>query len=292
MIHYLQNDTFTIGVQEHGAELCSFKNIATNLEYIWQADPAVWSRHAPVLFPIVGKLKNNTYEYDGHQYELPQHGFARDQEFTLVESTEDSLLFELHNTLDTIIYYPFRFTLLIYYKLEANSLTVSYSVKNTGDKDLYFSIGAHPGFTCPLFPEVEAFTDYYLQFEIPESLERYLLDQGLQNGKTEPVLLQNNTNLPLTYELFEKDAIVLKNIHSEKISLRSHKQEHGLDFTFRGYPYLGIWTKGKNSPFICLEPWHGIASSVDSAADITQKEGIKFLAPAGVFNCSYTVEVF
>ncbi|MDQ3290846.1 MAG: aldose 1-epimerase family protein, partial [Bacteroidota bacterium] len=146
MMHTLQNDTFQIGVQEHGAELCSFKNTQTNLEYIWQADPAIWARHAPVLFPIVGKLKDNQYTYKGKSYTLPQHGFARDHAFTLESKTENSLTFLLQQSEASLNNYPFDFRLFISYRLEENALTVAYRVENPSDKNLYFSLGAHPGF--------------------------------------------------------------------------------------------------------------------------------------------------
>lgn len=291
MEHYLQNEQFTVSVQEAGAELSSFRSIPLNLEYIWPADPAVWSRHAPVLFPIVGRLLDDAYEYAGQRYSLPQHGFARDQIFRLIQQTEDTLAFELNSSPATLADYPFAFELRIRYQLAANALTVRYEVLNPGAEDLYFSIGGHPGFNCPLFPG-EAFTDYYLQFDRPEPLERYLIAQGLQTGQTEPVPLEKNGILPLRYELFaEKDAIVLKRLAAEKISLRSHHHSHGLDFTFRGYPYLGIWTKGPDAPFICLEPWHGIASHVDGPSDLTQKEGIVRLTAQNIFSCDYTIEV-
>ncbi len=293
MVHYIQNENFTVGVQERGAELCSFRNIPANLEYIWSADPAVWSRHAPVLFPLVGRLKNDTYEYQGQSYNLPQHGFARDQVFRIVEQSATTLSFELMDSPAIKAIYPFGFKLRIYYRLEKNKLTVGYEVQNTEAEDLYFSIGGHPGFRCPLFPDKgEVFSDYFLRFEKPETLERYLIEEGLQTGETEIIPLLHHTDLPLQYELFEKDALVLKNLASEKISLRSHQHAHGFDFTFRGFPYFGIWTKGKNAPFICLEPWHGIAGSTGGPADLTQKEGIKKLNAGQVFTCAYDIEVF
>ncbi|QNF34248.1 aldose 1-epimerase family protein [Adhaeribacter swui] len=290
MMHTLQNSTYQIGVQEHGAELCSFKNTQTGLEYIWQANPAIWARHAPVLFPTVGKLKNNQYTYQGKNYTLPQHGFARDFPFVLESKIENALTFLLEQSKASLANYPFNFRLYIRYQLDENALTVSYRVENPNSHDLYFSLGAHPGFTCPLFPK-EQFSDYYLELEQPENLERYLLDAGLQNGATEPVPLENKKQLPLTYELFEKDAIVLKNLKSRKISLRSRNHEHGLDFLFPNYPYFGIWTKEKNAPFICLEPWHGIADSVNSSGELTQKEGIIMLPPGQDFTCAYTIVV-
>lgn len=289
MTHQLQNDRYQVEIKEKGAELSSFRDNQTNLEYIWSADPKIWPRHAPVLFPIVGKLPGNKYQYQGQTYELPQHGIARDLNFTLLHQTPDTLVFELNSSAQTLKVYPFTFRLQIQYTLQDNALEVSYKVQNTGAADMYFSIGAHPGFNCPLLPN-EEFTDYYLAFEQPETLERYLLQDGLQNGQTE--LVSNGTNkLPLNYDLFEKDAIVLKELQSEKITLKTDKHPHGLDFEFKGYPFFGIWTKERNAPFICLEPWHGIASNVQDTGDLTQKKGIIKLPAAENFTCSYIIRV-
>ena len=290
MTYKLNNATYAVAVNEHGAELSSFKNTVTNLEYIWQADPAVWARHAPVLFPIVGKLRNGEYHFGGQTYKLPQHGIARDLNFRLEEQTSNSLTFALNSSDRTLAVYPFSFRLEIKYQLTENTLAIFYKVQNTGEEHMLFSLGAHPAFNCPLLPG-EAFTDYYLAFEKAETLSRYLLNEGLQNGQTEPVLT-NQEKLPLQYELFEKDAIVLKGLTSEKITLQTNKHAHGLTFEFKGFPYFGIWTKERNAPFICLEPWHGIASHVDDSGELTEKEGIMNLPPGETFTCSYTIRVF
>ena len=289
MIHYLENENYRVAVKTSGAELSSFRNKPENLEYIWQADPQVWPRHAPILFPIVGKVPGGKYNYQGKTYELPQHGFARDMDFTLASQSLKELVFELLESEKSLAVYPFPFRLQVIYLLEGNALEITYTVQNPGTTDLYFSIGAHPGFNCPLFPG-EKFSDYYLEFEQPETQERYLLNEGLQNGQTEPVL-QNQKILPLAYELFQKDAIVLKNLSSEKITLKTDKHNHGLAFEFKGFPFVGIWTKGEGAGFICLEPWHGIASQVGDSGELTQKEGIRKLAAGEQFSCAYTVRV-
>ena len=290
MIHQLKNETYIVEVKEHGAELSSFRDTAHNLEYIWQADPTVWARHAPVLFPIVGKLPNGAYQWGGDTYKLPQHGIARDQNFKLEQQTKNTLTFALTSSEETLAVYPFAFRLETNYRLAGNALEITYTVQNTGNENMLFSIGAHPAFNCPLLPD-EAFTDYYLEFDIPETLNRFLLLDGLQNGQTEAVL-DNQKILPLRYELFEKDAIVLKGLNSEKITLKTDKQTHGLAFEFKNYPYFGIWTKERGAPFICLEPWHGIASHVSDSGDLTQKEGIMNLPSNEKFTCAYTIRVF
>ena len=290
MIHYLENQNYQIAVKTSGAELSSFRNKLENLEYIWQADPQIWPRHAPVLFPVVGKVPDGKYSYGGKTYELPQHGFARDMDFTLASQSETELIFELKESAETLAKYPFPFRLQVIYRLEGNALNIAYSVRNPGKSDLYFSIGAHPGFNCPLFTG-EKFSDYYLEFDRPETQDRYLLDNGLLNGQTEPVL-QNHKILPLSYALFSKDAIVLKNLGSEKITLKTDKHNHGLDFEFKDFPFFGIWTKGEGAGFICLEPWQGIASQVGDSGELTQKEGIKKLAAGKDFSCDYTIRVY
>lgn len=290
MEHHLQNEHYRVAVQDAGAELTSFRDLATDLEYIWTADPAVWPRHAPVLFPVVGKLPDGQYRYEGKTYGLPQHGFARDETFALVSQTSQSLTFALSSFEKTLARYPFPFLLEIAYSLTGNSLETAYRVKNTGSGDMYFSIGAHPGFRCPLLPG-EHFEDYYLDFEKPETVSRYLLDEGLQNGRRQAVML-GQQRLPLRYELFQQDAIVLKDLASQRISLRTPLHGHGLDFEFRGYPYFGIWTKGPGAPFICLEPWYGIASRVGDSGELMEKEGIICLAAGASFACSYTIRVY
>lgn len=290
MIHQLQNGKYQVKVNEHGAELSSFRDVQNNLEYIWQANPTVWPRHAPVLFPVVGKVPGGKYQYQGQTYELPQHGIARDLDFTLRDKAADTLVFVLTSSEKTLLVYPFPFRLEIKYTLQKNTLAIYYTVRNTGPAEMYFSIGGHPGFNCPLFAG-EQFSDYYLAFEQPETLNRYLLDGGLQNGQIEPVL-QNEIKLPLRYELFEQDALVFKGMASEKITLKTDKHNYGLSFEFKDYPYFGIWTKERGAPFICLEPWHGIASNVGDTGELTQKEGIIRLAAKQEFNCSYLVRFF
>lgn len=259
------------------------------LEFIWQADPQVWPRHAPVLFPIVGKLQDNSYSYQGQTYQLPQHGFARDEVFELVEEEANRLTFELRDSPATRRAYPFAFRLRISYELEGNTVTVRYGVRNPGDEELLFSIGGHPGFNCPLLPG-ELFTDYFLEFEQPETLERFLVEDGLLTGETEKVM-ENKRVLPLRDDLFAKDALVLKSFASGRLTLKSNRHPHQVEVSYEGFPYLGIWSKPVGASFLCIEPWYGIASTIGSSTDLTQKEGIIGLPPGEEFSCSYTIRV-
>jgi galactose mutarotase-like enzyme len=238
----LENELCRVRVQSHGAELSSFiRKDLNNLEYVWEADPAVWGRHAPVLFPIVGRLPRDTYQHQGRAYRLPQHGFARDQEFTLVRETTAELVFELRANEATRMVFPFEFSLLVAYRLAGPTLTIGWEVRNTGVGELLFSIGAHPAFRCPLV-EGETFADYEFAFDHAVTFARHLLGGGLLTGETKPVLDQQAT-LPLSYPLFEQDALVLKHFDFNHITLRSRRSGRSVRLRFDGFPYLGLWTK-------------------------------------------------
>ena len=273
-----------------GAELTSLRTPANDLEYIWAADPAVWARHAPVLFPLVGRLPDDAYYHEGLGYKLPQHGFARDQEFAVVSHTDTELVFRLRHDEASRSVFPFAFELTITYTLREAQLTVRWDVRNPAtDQPLLFSIGAHPAVRCPLLPG-EVFEDYYFQFDHPVTLERHLLQGGLLTGETAPVLSEGK-ELPLTYELFADDALVFKHYDFTRLTLRSRKSAHFVRFQFDGFPYLGLWTKGSGAGFVCVEPWHGIASSSGAPGDLRDKEGILTLEPGQVFSAAYSIEV-
>jgi galactose mutarotase-like enzyme len=286
----LENAQVRATFKTKGAELTSLIHKGNELEYIWQADPQIWNRHAPVLFPIVGRLKNDTYSYRNDWFRLSQHGFARDLEYELEGLTEDALKFVLNHSEKTLVHSGFKFKLVIGYKLKATTLTVSYEVFNESEEPLFFSIGAHPAFRCPLTDKGK-FEDYYLEFNEAETLERHLLTDGVFDGTTE-VVMDNANILPLTYELFEKDALVFKKFKSNTVTLKSRKEPRGLKVSFPGFPYLGIWTKQKGAPFICIEPWYGLADSTNTSGDLVEKEGVMKLEPAEEFDCHYQIEIF
>lgn len=292
MEYQLQSDEVKIVVRSKGAELASIVNKKNGLEYLWQADPAYWNRHAPVLFPIVGRLKEDKYIYQGEEYPMSQHGFARDMEFVVDQPGDNALLFRLENQEETYRKYPFRFGLEIAYSLNASTISVAYKVRNTDSKEILFSIGAHPAFNCPL-GKGESFEDYSLYFSEADSNRRHLLADGLFTGKTEAIPIdQEKKELPLSYALFEKDAIVLKNISSEAVTLKSRKSPHGVTVSFPEFPYLGIWTKRPGAPFLCIEPWCGLADNENTSGQISEKEGINALGPGEEFHRVYKINIF
>lgn len=278
MLYFLENDNYKVGIDTLGAELQHFIKKDENLEFIWQADPQVWAGHAPNLFPIVGELPEQQYTFEGKTYSMKRHGFARRKEFKLVEEKQDKLVFELTEDDETLQQYPFRFRLMVAYTLDWNRLEVTYHVSNTNDQALLFSVGGHPAFNVPFYPG-EEYEDYYIEFEQEETLHRHLLSQnGLQNGETEPVLEQSNM-LPLNRSYFYKDALVFKDVQSEKVTLGSPKNARRVEVEFIGFPYLGIWAKPEQPRFVCIEPWCGIAGREGESGDLTEKEGIVQLAP-------------
>ncbi len=281
----LQNNTLSIGILPTGAELRSVINKETGKEYIWQADASVWNRSSPVLFPFVGRLKNDTYFYQNKTYTLPQHGFARNFEFELIKQTDNLLCFELKSNEQTLENYPFHFSLQLSYELTENELSLTYRVENTGAEKMYFSLGAHPAFN--LFDDINT---YSLEFELEENYVRHLLEVGLQIHKTEEVAMQGK-QLQLNENYFETDAIVLKGMQANKISLLNKNNIKELSLKAEGFPYYGIWAK-KPYPFICLEPWHGIADSVNSSGNLEEKEGIEILNSAEVFLSRITFRFF
>jgi len=286
MLYHISSGTLTAGIHILGAELQSITN-KDGLEYLWQADARVWPRHAPVLFPIVGRLKENRFLYEGRSYELGQHGFARDLPFALAEQGPDFIVFELQASPETQKSYPFDFVFRIAYRIEHNRLTCTYTVLNPSQQPLLFSVGAHPGFNCPLLPG-ESFEDYYLEFET-EELYCTELDNGLRSQARQRLPLGSDKKLDLKSSLFDKDALVFEEGQINRVSLCSSRSAHKITLESKGWPYFGIWTKKDCRNFLCLEPWYGIADRGDTSGELLQKEGIMPLEPGREFSCSYSV---
>lgn len=284
----LSNSQLELKVNAFGAELCSVRSKADGLEYIWQAEASVWGRHAPNLFPIVGKLRNGTFSYKGHSYALPQHGFARDREFVCIEASEDRLSFELTADEESLKVFPFHFSLQISYVLTDDTVAISYAVFNPDHKDLYVSLGAHPAFICPL-QEHETFEDYELQFNGMNVLTVNKLHDGLIADETK-VLHLSDHKLHLHPSLFEKDALVLKNSQIHHVRLSSTQSGRGVELSCEGWPYFGIWTKPGTSRFLCLEPWHGIADSDQASGALEEKEGVLCVPSEQYVHSAYSIK--
>jgi galactose mutarotase-like enzyme len=278
----LSNAEISIQIKSLGAELCSLKSI-TNKEYIWEGNPDFWGKHSPVLFPIVGTLKNNTYFHNEKEYHLSRHGFARDMEFTLVKKTENSAAFSIQSNSETLKNYPFEFELQMHYSLINTTLEIAYSVINKSDNRIPFSIGAHPAFALP-----GNFEDYSLDFEKVEPLKYTLLENDLVSKQTETLHTDSN-KVPLTYELFKRDALIFKKLQSNSLTI-VEKEKPILKVHFEDFPSLGIWTK-VDAPFICIEPWFGYSDTVGSTGNLFEKEGVIVLEANDTFQAKFSIEI-
>jgi galactose mutarotase-like enzyme len=278
----ISNDKLTASINTMGAELFSLQD-SKGREYMWEGNPEFWGKHSPVLFPIVGTLKNNSYSYKGINYTMSRHGFARDNKFTVVEKNDNSVTFGLKANGDTLKVYPFDFELHITYKINSAELSVSYAIINHGEQVMPFSIGAHPAFALP-----GSFEDYSLEFEKDEELVSTPLENDLLSDKEVKVPRQNAV-LSLSYDLFKNDALIFKTLQSKSITIN----KTGIPFikvNYKDFPHLGIWTK-VNAPFICIEPWHGYSDRLDSKVDLPDKEGVVNLASGAVQNFIFNIEI-
>ena len=289
-MYILENKQIQITVNPLGAKLKSLISKDTNLEYMWQADPTFWAKTSPVLFPIVGGLKDNTYKYKGKTYTLPRHGFAREMQFELVHQSESTLVFAIQSDELTQQVYPFDFEFKITYTLHEASISVKYTIKNLGQAVMYFSVGAHPAFNVPLAGDL-SYDDYNLHFIDDTVLHSYPLNiEGLVKDAPFSIDLEKS-QLHLKKALFHKDALVLKDLKSTQVTLHSAKSPHGLRMSFEGFPYYGIWA-ARDADFICLEPWCGIADPANTNQELSQKEGINCVEASAVFERNWSIELF
>ena len=291
MLYTLENETLCVLVRSHGAELRSIKERADETEYLWDGNPEWWKYSSPVLFPIVGKLRDGKYRVSGAEYELPGHGFGRISDFELVARQQDSIEFVLEWSEDTLKVYPWKFALYVSYELEENKIKVIWRVRNLDEKHMVFSIGAHGAFRCPIVPG-EKFEDYYLAFNEAEDMRNLPLDSKGQFKHESGDMAVKGTKLPLNYEMFRNDALAYAGQKSTQVSLRSTKSEKSLTVEAKGFPYWGYWTPDKGgAPFLCIEPWHGHADYVDFAGDFKDREGSEELAPGEEKKFSYTIAI-
>lgn len=285
----IQNEVISAAINPKGAELVSLIYKPSQTEHMWSADPKFWGKSSPVLFPIIGSLKNDAFLYNNQEYALPRHGFARERVFEIEKQAEDSVVFLLTQDDASLQVFPFSFELRLHYTIEANQLKVKYDVKNTGDETMFFSIGGHPAFKVP-FADGTSYNDYYLEFDKEEELKRWPLSGGgLVEAKPDKMPVDSNL-LPLTKELFYQDALVFKHLESVSVTLKSDKTSGQLKFHFEGFPFLGIWA-AKDADFVCIEPWCGIADSVTHNQQLEEKEGINPLAPTETFERTWKVEL-
>lgn len=279
----LQNKYITVRVLSFGAEIASFVNNKTGEEYLWQGGKP-WRRHAPLLFPFVGKLKNRVYSFKGQTYRMKIHGFASKEIFKVIKKSSKHVIMVLKSDAQTKKKYPFDFVLTADYKLHRRKLKIKYTVKNTGKDTMYFAIGSHPGFKVP-FRSGEKFEDYYLQFQKKETADRLLIDTEtkLLSKKIKKNYLNNTNRLNLNREMFKNRVIILKNLKSNYVRIKNVNDAY-VEIGIKNFPFVGLWSPpGKKADLICIEPWFGHSDYVDTDQELTHKKDIIKLAPGHVF---------
>jgi len=280
MLYHIENDYLFCAVDDNGAQLHSVRDRASKTEFLWQGDPAVWYGQSPVLFPIVGRLKDDKYRWQGREYTLPKHGFARKSLFKLLEcnGARASFLLESSDTIRAM--YPFGFALTLDYCLEGRALIAEAKVENQGGGEMYFSIGAHPGFNCAMGD--------ILRFDTPETLDSLWIDEeAMLAGGSYPVL-ENATDIAIHEHLFDKDALILQGVKSKHVTLM-RRGEAAIKFDIGGAPVLGIWAK-PGAAYVCIEPWFGLNDSNEFTPDISQKPLIQRLGPGEAFTQTWKAE--
>ncbi|MDB5517609.1 MAG: aldose epimerase [Tardiphaga sp.] len=282
----ISNGSLSATIKAAGAELCSLLDEEGH-ELIWQAGPA-WPRHAPILFPIVGRLKNDVLHHRGKTYPMKQHGFARDLRFAWSENLPDSCTLSLHDSEATHAQYPFPFQLDVTFALHERSLTIVYDVTNKGDVGMPASIGAHPAFNWPLASGADK-SSHTIVFSQVEAAPIRRVSDGLLRAQTYPTPVQG-TILPLSETLFVDDAVIFEHLASRSLRYDAPGQP-GIEFSWQGFRELGLWSKPTGAPFLCIEPWHGFASPADFDGEFDDKPGLMHLAAGETRSFSHRVTV-
>ena len=283
MIYRIENDSMYAEINSLGAELYALGTKNPLREYLWQGDPAVWDGRSPILFPTIGRLLDDHYRYNGKAYTQPKHGFARMSEFACLSCEGDKAVFALESNDETRANYPFEFVLRIEYSLSEDGLTVDHVVQNKSEGEMYFSLGAHPGFQCELGDWLEFSQPETICTERIDTADAYLIDERFS-------LLENESKIEITKEIFELDALILSGFRSDTITLKSARHPHEVAFSLGGAPYLGIWAK-PGAKYVCIEPWHGVNDCREPKADIGQKRGINRLEKDGEFQFAWMAQL-
>ncbi|MDO4174877.1 MAG: aldose 1-epimerase family protein [Eubacteriales bacterium] len=280
MQYTIENERFVVTIDSKGAELSSMRAKVSGTEYVWQADPAIWGRHAPILFPIVGRLKDKTYRVGGEAYTITQHGFGRDLEFACTAQSEHSIDFTLTPNAYTKHMYPYDFALTVRYTLEQDTLKKEHITTNNGDTDMYYEVGGHDAYRVALEPG-EVMADYYVDFGEGDAIHPLINDESLMITKEKRDVPLQDGKLYLTSDLFALDALILDDIKVRSVSVKSDKSAHCIRMDFADFPYLGIWSKytGTDTNYVCIEPWSTLPDAAYLDHDLENKVGVRCLKP-------------
>ena len=292
MEHIIENSSLRLTFSTLGGELRSIVNKKNGKEYLWQGNPEFWTGRSPNLFPIVGRVKEGKYRLGEKEYAIKSpHGFVRISELEVREKTENSVEFGISSSEETLAAYPFEFDFSVKFTLEESKITVCYLIKNTDDKTMYFSVGAHPGFNIPI-NDGEKFEDYSIVFENDCEPNEVICENCFITGGKRPFALERKRIIPLRHNLFDNDAIILSDMQSRKLTVCSKKSENSVTVDFADFDYLGIWHKPMTeAPYICIEPWNGLPSEVISDEELTKKPAIIALESKNDYSAKYTIEI-
>lgn len=284
----IRNESLTLEIDAHGAEMKSLIDNCSGQEYLWCGDAAYWGRTSPVLFPLVGNYREKQSCFDGKWYSLSQHGFARDMDFELVSEKGDEIWFALEDSPETLEKYPFGFRLELGYRLQGRAVEVLWKVTNKNDREMYFSIGGHPAFNCPLRAG-EKQTDYRIGFDTCEPLTASVLDENGTVSERTKVLELTGGMLQITDSLFDEDALIVEHDQAHKIALYTPEGEKYLEVRFEA-PLFGIWSPaGKHAPFVCIEPWYGRSDRADFGQKLEEREWGNVLKAGEIFTAAYQI---
>lgn len=290
MNYTIKSETLCVIVSTKGGEMQSIQTY-DGTEYLWQGDANTWLDHAPNLFPYIGRLHNQRYQYQGKQYSLNIHGFLPYEEMELKSKEINRIIFKISDTEKLRALYPFRFEYLLSYEVKGHTITITSEIHNHDNKTMYFGLGGHPGFNVPLEPNLQ-FEDYILEFgsiSYPNRIE--FSETCFVTGKTVPYTLKHNIQLPLTHTLFDDDAIVLQNIAKE-VTLKSPKGSKAVKVTFPQMEYIGFWHWPKSTVnYVCIEPWSSLPARVNVIENLETQENLIALDAGSVYTNTWKIEI-
>jgi galactose mutarotase-like enzyme len=287
----LKNNYLQVELDPKGAEIAKVIGNEDHINYMWKQDPLLWGHSAPILFPIVGALKNGKTNIEGKSYSMNQHGFSRNSVYEVEESDDTHVVFHLHENEETKTMYPYSFDLYVTYTLEDNILKADLEVVNERDDHIMFQIGGHPAFACP-FMEGESANDYYVEFSQNETVSSKVIypARGGMSHELKP-LFENERRFFIRQALFNSDAIVVSHFKSESVALKSINHDKSLVFHMEGFDHLGLWTSNHVGGLLAIEPWVGHTDYVDFNGEFKDKEGIVTLNKGERFHCQFKIEI-
>ncbi len=290
MMKFIENNFLECKITNRGAELCSLVDKATGMEYIWQKKPEIWNSTSPVLFPSIGNIKNNAIVHNQTAYNMPKHGFVRNNNnLTFSKQKPSKCTFTLINSTETKQWYPFDFKFEIDYELIQNRLIMSYHIQNTGQEPMYYNCGGHTAYSCPLEGELNL-SDYSIEFPDLKQLKSNTIGpSGLISNSIRDIILDHGF-LTLNESMFLEDALIFKNIGTNWVRLHHTKSNKKLKISFEDYPHLALWSKPK-ADYVCIEPWLGLPDHMHTATEISKNISYKKLNPSCIQTYRIITEV-